>query len=119
MFRSAIGFSFARIVDLNSATSCRSSSMNSSFNFFATFDSQSASKRSEEKYMDDVDDAPIDRFIIASYVVWLATGLLQDDRCRMLCLALSRAFRDRRRGAGDNVVNLESMLNDSLNSSQR
>ena len=92
--RSEICLSFAIIIDRSSATSCLSSSTRSSFSFFATFGSQRASKRSAEKFAVDAVDAPLDRLI--------ALFGFDEDRCRILCLAGTQPWRDRRRGAGDN-----------------
>ena len=97
--RSNICLSFAIIIVRSSATSCRSSSTRSSFSFLATLGSQRASKRSEVKFVGDAVDAPLDRLI--------ALFGFDGARCRMLCLA--QAWRDRRRGAGDNTAILGSV----------
>ena len=94
--RSKICLSFAIMIVRSSATSCRSSSTSSSFNFLATFGSQRASKRSEVKFVVDAVDAPLDRLI--------ALFGFDGDRCRVLCLAGTQAWRDRRRGTGDNIL---------------
>ena len=89
-------FVFTIIIDRSSATSCHSSSTRSSFSFLATFGSQRASKRSAEKFAVNAVDAPLDRLI--------ALFGFDEDRCRILCLAGTQPWRDRRRGAGDNIV---------------
>ena len=46
--------------------------------------------------MVDAVDAPLDRLI--------ALFGFDGDRCRVLCLAGTQAWRDRRRGTGDNIL---------------
>ena len=84
------------MIDRSSATLCRSLSTRSSVSLLATFGSQSALKRSEEKFVVDAVDSPLDRLI--------ALFGFDGDRCRVLCLAGTQAWRNRRRGAGDNIV---------------
>ena len=88
--RSKICLSFAIIIVRSSATSCRSSSTRSSFSFLATFGSQRASKRSEVKFVVDAVDAPL-------------IGSLRYAEC-CIWQTCSQSWRDRRRGAGDNIV---------------
>ena len=94
--RSEICLSLAIIIDRSSATSCRSSFTRSSFSFLPLSAHKEPQRGRVKSLRSTRSTSPLDRLI--------ALFGFDEDRCRILPLAGTQPWRDRRRGAGDNIV---------------